>query len=1082
MPELGKATYWLVLNSEEYDAGLKDAQKRATAATNSIAKSFGIAEQSIRDMGPAAEQAAAGVGAAATEVKAAAGEISSSMEGAAATTGAASGEMVAAQERVGASAVSQSTLTAGAWRKTATSIAESAKSSARIAGFAALGFAYEMVKSGIETLKANITQTTLLTNAVHNLGYQAQSMAVPHMLALAKTLDKTTISTHASILEMEQMLLRFHNIRNVGPGVQAIFDRAVIGLNNFAIATGKNGATIARQLGKALQDPAKFAGALGRMGVTFTKQQLDQMKKLQTQGSAGFVKAQEMVLSQVQAKYKGAAVAVTKSAAGQLAQLRKEWDENSAAIVAGFIPAAEKLIKIGVKISEWMKEHGKLVRDVLLGYLAFKGVMAGLGVVLHAAGVAMNIFKFAMAGSGIGAVVLAVGALAAAMVLAVKYPSQLEHGLEKMGLSAKTAATIVMDLREAWTFLETTAIKVYKDLRPIIIKLGTGIMNFVEALIGFIRKHWDTIKQIILPPLIFWYNQFKRILGLIGDAFQFLADLLKGKWSKVWSDIEKIVSDAWSIVYNYFKEAGIQIGNVFIGILNAFIFIANKLIGYAAQAAASVVNGFISAYNDVSDALGGVLGHIGKVTFNWGIGYIGMMGGIGSSAGNAFASGLSKGLTALQGVTIASGGTANVPVVFEGGKWRNAATGVPLSPSEQKQATDQWMQSHGASKSNPFGKSSPSEGDQTTLQVSSGSSKQTIHVTTPKVSSGSTIPPYAGAAPPGSFTNTPVKPKKGKKPKKPSQKDIAMGSDWTRLQLAVQKALQTKTLADDMRAYTAEEIYLKKRIATGKYHGKLLLDLETALTKVKDEITKTRNAIINRRFKDEMDKLQIQLIKAELTNDPKKAASVQARIDKLEIKIINQEEDALRARIKRAKGDLDLQRQLYQQLLELQKKKLALMKAAQYQDSLTAKEMLTILEDRGTFFSQFAGNIFGGTAGNLSLQPNTGAGSNIQHHWMGGVVQRYAGGGVVPGRGTGDTVPAMLTPGELVLNARQQRNLARIIGRPGNVSGIFGQVDSARPANLDIDQHNYYSEIPRNRHHQADRLRRAAASAFVSPA
>lgn len=40
----------------------------------------------------------------------------------------------------------------------------------------------------------------------------------------------------------------------------------------------------------------------------------------------------------------------------------------------------------------------------------------------------------------------------------------------------------------------------------------------------------------------------------------------------------------------------------------------------------------------------------------------------------------------------------------------------------------------------------------------------------------------------------------------------------------------------------------------------------------------------------------------------------------------------------------------------------------------------------------------------------------------------YARGGHVPGHGSGDTVPAMLTPGEVVLNAKQQRQLGMQLG------------------------------------------------------
>ena len=43
-------------------------------------------------------------------------------------------------------------------------------------------------------------------------------------------------------------------------------------------------------------------------------------------------------------------------------------------------------------------------------------------------------------------------------------------------------------------------------------------------------------------------------------------------------------------------------------------------------------------------------------------------------------------------------------------------------------------------------------------------------------------------------------------------------------------------------------------------------------------------------------------------------------------------------------------------------------------------------------------------------------------------ITRFAKGGIVPGSGSGDTVPAMLTPGEVILNKSQQENLAGGMG------------------------------------------------------
>lgn len=58
----------------------------------------------------------------------------------------------------------------------------------------------------------------------------------------------------------------------------------------------------------------------------------------------------------------------------------------------------------------------------------------------------------------------------------------------------------------------------------------------------------------------------------------------------------------------------------------------------------------------------------------------------------------------------------------------------------------------------------------------------------------------------------------------------------------------------------------------------------------------------------------------------------------------------------------------------------------------------------------------------------------------GGHPKPFAHGGVVPGRGSGDTVPAMLTPREMVLNRRHQRGLASVLGVSGDPHALFGTI------------------------------------------
>ena len=58
---------------------------------------------------------------------------------------------------------------------------------------------------------------------------------------------------------------------------------------------------------------------------------------------------------------------------------------------------------------------------------------------------------------------------------------------------------------------------------------------------------------------------------------------------------------------------------------------------------------------------------------------------------------------------------------------------------------------------------------------------------------------------------------------------------------------------------------------------------------------------------------------------------------------------------------------------------------------------------------------------------------------------KFADGGIVPGYGSQDTVPAMLTPGEVILNQAQQENLVRGMGVTVNIQGnVFGTMEFVR--------------------------------------
>lgn len=89
-----------------------------------------------------------------------------------------------------------------------------------------------------------------------------------------------------------------------------------------------------------------------------------------------------------------------------------------------------------------------------------------------------------------------------------------------------------------------------------------------------------------------------------------------------------------------------------------------------------------------------------------------------------------------------------------------------------------------------------------------------------------------------------------------------------------------------------------------------------------------------------------------------------------------------------------------------------------------------------------------------------GGGGKVQHKAKGGFIEPvYAQQGMFVPRGT-DTVPAMLTPGELVLNAAQQKNLAGKLGGVNiNISGVFGSDAGREIADMVVNELKFASAI-----------------------
>lgn len=407
MPELGKATYRLVIDTSAAAPEMEATEAQVTQMTAKVGQQLTLVDESFGKVGAAA-------GAAAVEVGAASGEI-------AAEAGAAGAASQAAGEKA-----------ALGWSKATTAIKEHGKVGGQMGTLLGLGAAYFAIHGGIEWLKDSNAGWLQVKNSIMATG-QVAGVTAGHASELADKWERLTGAARGETLQTESLLLRFKNIRNVGPGIASVFDRTLTQIENIHAATGRSIQAITAQVGKAIQDPSKYLGLLGRAGITFTKVQQDMVKKLAL--TKGTLAAQMYVLDQLDQRYRHAAETQGKTFVGQLKIAKAEVDANSAAILTVLIPSFVQLVSVIKGVTDVMRGHKELLKNAILIYVGFRVVLFGARTAIIAVETAMKIAN---------AMTMTLGGTTRAATTATKALGDAELATagktETMGAASATAA------------------------------------------------------------------------------------------------------------------------------------------------------------------------------------------------------------------------------------------------------------------------------------------------------------------------------------------------------------------------------------------------------------------------------------------------------------------------------------------------------------------------------------------------------------------------------------------------------------------------------------------------------------------
>lgn len=282
------------------------------------------------------------------------------------------------------------------------------------AGFAgaAVGQAVgNFFRGGIEGMQAAQEASAQTAAVLKSMGPVA-GRTQDQIEGLADKIEKMSGLEAENVQAGQNMLLTFDKIRG------ANFDRATMAMADMAARMGGDAVGAATMLGKALNDPAKGMSALTRVGVSFSKEQQEQIKGMQKSGDVAG--AQTVILKALESQFGGSAEAAGKTMGGQLKILQARFGDVQEAVVIKLLPALTKLGEFLSKALTYIQENQKWLVPLV-------GTLGGLAAVVWTVNKAVKAYtavqaalNVVMLANPIGLVVLAIAGLVAAFVVAYK--------------------------------------------------------------------------------------------------------------------------------------------------------------------------------------------------------------------------------------------------------------------------------------------------------------------------------------------------------------------------------------------------------------------------------------------------------------------------------------------------------------------------------------------------------------------------------------------------------------------------------------------------------------------------------------
>jgi transglycosylase-like protein with SLT domain len=491
------------------------------------------------------------------------GAITKELVGAAGPAGAAAGK--AAGKGVGEGVAGGGKAAGKGLKKTLTpAIKEVGKTAgAAFAGLAVIGFLKDANAEARESQKVSAQTAAVIKSTGGAAGVTAGQIG-----DLATAISNKVGIDDEAIQSGENMLLTFTNIRNETGKGNKVFDQATQVVTDMSVAMGTDMKSSAILVGKALNDPKKGLTALSRVGVTFTKEQKDQITQMVASGDT--MGAQKVILKELTKEFGGSAAA--QATAGDKAAVA--WGNLKEAVGTALTNVLDKVLPVLTTVVKWISQNvhwlGPLAGGLLAGAAAWKVINA------------------VMKASPWGLVIAAVVAVVTLIIT--------------------NWTKVKTFLIAAWNTIKTIAATVWNAIKTALSAVWTAILTVAKAiwagLVFYITAPWKLIAAVTTA---IWAG----ITAGLSAAWHFLASLAATIWNGIagffvglWGSISGAVTGAWNGISSF-------LSGVWSGIVGTATTIWNGITGFFSNLWSGIKDTAGTLWDNISSA---IMGPITTVT------------------------------------------------------------------------------------------------------------------------------------------------------------------------------------------------------------------------------------------------------------------------------------------------------------------------------------------------------------------------------------------------------------------------------------------------------------------------------------